>query len=82
MKHIISASLAAILAIAGSFVLATFGSHGTYGLIAIWIGYPGGVTNWKLNPGRVSYGLITGVNWLVYFVLLEVFFAMKRRFSN
>jgi hypothetical protein len=82
MKHVIRVTIAAILAIAVSFGLATFGAHGTNGLIAVWIGYPGGIANQKLNPGRLSYGLITAANWLVYFTLLEALLTLKRRFSN
>jgi hypothetical protein len=80
--HILLASVAAALAIPVSLVLATYGSHGTLGLIAIWVGYPGGFANWKLNPLHVSYGLITAVNWLTYFVVLEAWLRVKRGISN
>jgi hypothetical protein len=80
--HILLGSVAAILAIPVSLVLATHGSHGKLGLIAIWVGYPGGFANWKLNPPRVSYGLITAVNWFAYFVLLEASLAVKRGISH
>jgi len=60
--HILLGGATGILALLVSFLLATYGSDGTLGLIAVWIGYPGGFANWKLNPPHVSYALITAVN--------------------
>jgi hypothetical protein len=41
---------------------------------------PGGVANWRLNPGRVNYVLITAINGLTYFVCLEAVLTLKRLF--
>jgi hypothetical protein len=63
-------------------VLSTYGAHGAAGFVAVYGGYPGGFVNWHVNPGQVSYLLITGVNWLAYFALVEAFFALLSHFSR
>jgi hypothetical protein len=70
---------AAILAVVISILLSIYGAHGTQGALAVTVGYPGGFVNWRFNPGRVSYGLITSVNWLIYFGLFEALLAVKRQ---
>lgn len=80
--HLIILGSAAVVAIAVSFVLATFGAHGAAGFVATWIGFLGGFASWKLAPNGVSYLLTTAVNWLAYSLLLETFLALKRRISN
>jgi hypothetical protein len=77
--HILMAVAAAALAASVSLVLATYGAQGTLGFIAVWIGYPGGFVNWKLNSPHVSYALMTAVNWSAYFAFIEAAIAIKRR---
>ena len=70
---------AAALATSVSLVLATYGAQEPLGFIAVWIGYPGGLVNWKLNSPHISYALITAVNRCAYFGFIEVAIAIKRR---
>ncbi len=70
------------VAIAMTFLLSTYGAHGVQGLIAVYGGYPGGFVNWRLNPGRVNYALITVVNWLTYFAVAEVVSAIFKRSAH
>jgi hypothetical protein len=79
LRHVIAAAAAALLAVVISILLSIYGSHGLQGGLAVTLGYPGGFVNWRLNPGRVSYGLITCVNWLIYFGFFEAMLAAKRR---
>jgi hypothetical protein len=79
MRHGVIAAITGALAIAITFLLSTYGAHGVRGFIAVYAGYPGGFVNWRLNPGRVSYPLITLVNWLTYFAAAEVLSAVLRR---
>jgi len=82
MSHAVVLTIAVLAALGVTLILATWGAHGVQGSLAIYMGYPGGFANWKLNPGRVSYILITAVNGLAYFACLELLLAMKRRISN
>ena len=82
MRHAAISASTACLAIAITLLLSTYGVHGVQGLIAVYGGYPGGFVNWRFNPGRVSYLLITVVNWLTYFAVAEVLSALLRRFSG
>jgi hypothetical protein len=82
MKHVAIAALTACLALAITFLLSTYGAHGVRGWIAVYGGYLGGFVNWRLNPGRVSYALITVVNWLTYFVLGEAISVAFRVFLH
>jgi hypothetical protein len=80
--HVARICISILAAILISLLLSTFGAHGVLGWIAVYIGYVGGVANWKLNPGRVSYTFIAVVNAVVYFLILEAAFTAKRRISN
>ncbi len=82
MKHAVIAAATACLAIAITLLMSTYGTHGVQGWIAAYGGYPGGFANWRLNPGRVNYTLITGVNWLIYFAIAEAISAAFGRFSR
>jgi hypothetical protein len=55
---------------------------GYLGLIAVYGGYPGGFVNGRVNSSRVSYLLITAINWLIYFAITEALFAALRPFSR
>ncbi len=82
MKHAVIGAATACLAIAITLLMSTYGAHGVQGWIASYGGYPGGLVNWRLNPGRVSYTLITGVNWLSYFAIAEAMSAVLERSSR
>lgn len=79
MKHVSYLIAATVGAVGVSLVLATFGAHGLLGSVAVYAGLPGGFVNWKANPGRVSYAVITAVNTAVYLVLFEVLGLILRR---
>jgi hypothetical protein len=79
MRHGVIAAITGALAIAITFLVSMYGAHGVRGFIAVYIGYPGGLVNWRLNTGRVSLPLITLVNWLTYFAAAEVLSAVLRR---
>jgi len=79
MKHLILAGVAVVVAIAVSLILSIWGSHGPLGTLAVYLGYPGGFANWKLNPGRTSYTLTAAVNGVCCFACLELLLAIKSR---
>jgi hypothetical protein len=79
MRHVAIAATTAFLAIAITVFLSIYGAHGVQGVVATYMGYPGGFVNWRVNPGRVSYLLITTVNWVTYFALAEVWLGVCRR---
>lgn len=79
MRHAAIVATTACLAVAITLILSTYGAHGVGGWIAVYGGYPGGFVNWRLNPGRVNYALITVVNWLTYFAVVEVLSAFLKR---
>ena len=72
MRHISCVVVSVVAAISVSVLLSVYGAHGTLGAVAVYAGYPGGLVNWKLNPGGFSYVLITAVNAAVYLALLEI----------
>lgn len=82
MKHGAMAAITFCLAIAITFRMSTYGADGVLGFIAVYGGYPGGFVNWRLNPGHVSYLLITAINWLIYFAIAEALFTVLSRFSG
>ena len=82
MRQAVIAAVTACLAVAITLLLSTYGAHGVQGWIAAYGGYPGGFVTWRLNPGRVSYTLITVVNWLTYLAIAEAISAVSRRFSR
>jgi hypothetical protein len=71
MRHISCVVVSVVAAISVSVLLSVYGAHGTLGA-AVYAGYPGGLVNWKLNPGGFSYVLITAVNAAVYLAPLEI----------
>lgn len=78
MRDAAIAAMTACLALAITFLLSTYGAHGVQGWIAVYVGYPGGFVNWRFNSGRMSYTLITVVNWITYFGIAEVIFVVFR----
>ena len=82
MRHLVIAAVTACLALAITLLLSTYGADRVQGWIAVYGGSPGGFVNWRLNPGRESYQLITVVNWLTYFAIAEVISAAFRLFSR
>lgn len=82
MKHAAIAAATAFLAIVITMLLSTYGGDGLRGAIAVYGGYPGGFVNWRFNPGRVNYTLITVLNWSTYFVIAESIAAVLGRHSH
>jgi hypothetical protein len=80
MKHVLLASLAALIAAPITISLHFYGAHDIQGFFAIVAGYPGLLANGEYT--RLNWVLFTGVNWLFYFLLLEGAVALKRKFSN
>lgn len=71
-RHVTYLGISILAALAVSLLLSVYGAHGLSGAFALYAGYCGGFVNWKLNQGRVSYALITGVNAIVYFAVCEI----------
>ena len=78
MKHLTYLGTSVIAATVVSLLLSTYGSHGLLGFVAVYAGYPGGLVNWKLNQGSVSYVLITVVNAIVYLAVCEITAVLMR----
>jgi hypothetical protein len=78
MKHAAVSGIAGVLAVAGSLALATYGAHDVAGLFAVMLAYPGAFAVWRLDPPHGGYWLVTGVNWIAYFAVLEAVLFIAR----
>jgi hypothetical protein len=79
MKHILAAILAMTLAVTISR-LAHRDVHSLAGILSILAGLPGVATSLWLK--KENYALITYINTLVYFGVIEVVIALMRIISN
>ena len=80
MKHIVLASLAALIAAAITVSLHFYGAHDLQGFFAAVAGFPGLLANGHYV--QLNELLFTVVNWLFYFLLFESISALKHKFST
>jgi hypothetical protein len=78
LRHLKILGIAGAFAIADTMLLMNSGAHDIGGVLAVMAGYPGFMCASHFNPDNLSPVLLTAVNWLTYFLVLEVILALKR----